>query len=126
MASILKPEILTYIADGAIAKGKAVKIGSSNKHVVIAAGNTDKCIGICQNVVTAADDLVEVAVNGGALALAKEGITAGKFLVSNADGSLEQTNAANDFFIAQALEDASAADLFSVVITRGVAGAADQ
>ena len=127
MASSSNQKILTFKAGGAIAKGKAVKIGADNQHVVVGAGNTDSCIGIAQNAALAAEDLVEVAiVGGGAKALAKESITAGKLLVSNADGSLEQTNASGDRFIAVAMEDAAAGDIFAVEVVIGLATGADK
>ncbi len=127
MSSINSPRIVTFKADGAIAKGKAVKIGTDREHVVVAAGNTDPCIGIAQNAAVNADDLVEVALQGGgAKGLAKESITAGKSLVSNADGSLEQTNASGDKIIGVALEDASAGDIFAVEVCYGFALAADK
>lgn len=127
MASCSKPRIMTFKAGGAIAKGKSVKMGADREHVVVGAGNTDSLVGIAQNAATAAEDLVEVAiVGGGAKGLAKESITAGKLLVSNADGSLEQTNAAGNRVIAMAMEDAAAGDLFGVEVVVCVASAADQ
>ncbi len=127
MSSHSQSRILTFKADGAIAKGKAVKLGSDREHVVVAAGNTDACIGIAQNAVTTAEDLVEVAIpGGGAKGLAKENIAVGKFLVANADGSLEQTNADGDRIIGMAMESAVAGDLFSVEVVAGLATAADK
>lgn len=127
MSSHSQSKILTFKADGAIAKGKAVKIGSDKEHVAVAAGNTDPCIGIAQNAASAAGDLVEVALpGGGAKALAKETIAAGKSLVANADGSLEQTNASGDKIVAVAMESAVAGDLFAVEVSLGFALAADK
>lgn len=127
MASHSEQRILVFKADGAIAKGKAVKIGSDREHVVVCSANTDKAIGIAQSVATTAEDVIEIALQGGgAKALASETITAGKFLVPHTDGSMAQTNAANDFFIAIALESAVVGDLFAVEVCHGVAGAADQ
>jgi hypothetical protein len=127
MASSSNTKILTFVADAAIAKGKAVKIGSDREHVAVATANTSSCIGIAQNAATAEGDLVEVArPGGGGKALAKEAITAGKFLISNADGALEQTNASGDRIIGMAMEDAVEGDIFSVEVVAGVATTSDQ
>lgn len=127
MSSQSQSRYLTFKADGAIAKGKAVKIGSSREHVAVAAGNTDPCIGIAQNAAVNAGDPVEVALpGGGGKALAKETITAGKLLVSNADGALEQTNADGDRVIAMAMEDAVVGDLFAVEVVACLATGADK
>jgi len=127
MSSHFKSNILTFKADAAIAKGKAVKIGSDREHVAVSAANTDASIGIAQNAAVNAGDPVEVALpGGGAKGLAKESITAGKFLVPNADGSLEQTNADGDRVIGMAMEDAVAGDMFSVHVVACLATAADK
>jgi hypothetical protein len=127
MSSTSPQKILAFKADGAIAKGSAVKIGSDKEHVAKCTANTDASIGIAQNSVTTAEDCVEVAIaGGGAKALAKETIAAGKLLVPNADGSLEQTNASGDRVIAVAMESAVAGDLFAVEVQVAVATAANQ
>lgn len=127
MASHSTSRILTFKAGGAISKGKAVKIGADREHVVQSAGNTDPSIGIAQNSAANAEDPVEVAIQGGgAKALAKETIAAGKFLVPNADGSLEQTNADGDRIVAVAMESAVAGDIFAVEVVLGLATAADK
>lgn len=126
MASHSPSRIQTFKAGGAIAKGKAVKIGADREHVVVGAANTDSLIGIAQNAATAAEDLVEVALQGGgAKGLAKESITAGKLLTSNADGALEQTNASGDRVIGVAMEDAVAGDIFAVEVVVCTADGAD-
>jgi hypothetical protein len=117
MASYSTPRIQSYRAGGAIAKGKAVKIGADREHVVVCAATTDKAIGIAQNAVTTAEDLVEVALpGGGGLALAQTTVAAGKHVVSHTDGALKPIAAANDRVIAMAMEDAVANDLFAVEI----------
>jgi len=127
MSSHSPSRIQTYKSDGAIAKGKAVKIGSDSQHVVVAGGNTDPCVGIAQNATTGAEQLVEVALQGGgAKGLAKEQITAGKLLVANADGALEQTNASGDRVIGLAMESAVAGDIFAVEVVVATADSADQ
>lgn len=126
MSSHSKSRVQTFKAGGAIAKGKSVKIGADREHVVAGAANTDGLIGIAQNAAANAEDLVEVALpGGGAKALAKESITAGKLLTSNADGALEQTNASGDRVIGMAMEDAAAGDLFAVEVIVATADGAD-
>lgn len=117
MASSLEPVILTFLAGAAIAKGKAVKFGSDDKHVIIGAAATDDVIGIAQSAATAAEDLVEVAVAQGAKGLAQTSITRGMLLVSHTDGALKPIAAANDRVIGVAMESAAASDLFDVLIT---------
>lgn len=127
MSSHSKPRILSFKADGAIAKGAAVKIGSDNDHVAACSANTDSAIGICQNTVSAAEEIAEIALQGGgAKAKAGEAITAGKLLVPGASGSMFQTNASGDSVIGMALESAASGDLFAVEVIRSVATAADQ
>ena len=126
MAATYKPKIIVFLADGVIAKGKAVKIGSDDNHVVVAAGTTDKVIGIAQSASTAAEDQIEVALpGGGAKALAETTIAAGKLCVSHTDGTLKPIAAANDRLVCMALEAASANDLFSVLVVTGQATATE-
>jgi len=114
--------IKSFLADAAILKGQAVKIGSDRQHVAKGAANTDDCVGVAQNTVTTAEDEIEVALQGGgAKGLAGETITAGKFLVSAADGDLEQTNASGDRIVAMAMEAAVVGDIFGVEVVNGVA-----
>lgn len=116
------PKILSFLADGAIAKGKAVKIGSDAQHVAVCSATTDKAIGVCQVAVTTAGDVVEVAVNGGgAKGLAKAAIAAGDILGVNADGALQKVAGANDRVVGIAMEDAAAADIFSLEVALGMA-----
>jgi len=127
MASHSEPRIYTYLAAGAIAKGKAVKIGADAEHVAVGAANTDGCIGIAQSASSAAEERIEVALQGGgAKGLAGETITAGKLLVSHTDGSLYQANASGDRVVAVAMEDAVVGDIFAVEVCLGTADAADQ
>lgn len=117
MASINTPRIVSYKADGAIALGKAVKMGTDNQHVAVASAVGDKMIGIAQNAATTAGDLVEVALpGGGAKALSSGTIAAGKLLTAHTDGSLKVVAQANDRVVAMAMEDASASDVFSVEV----------
>lgn len=125
MSSTIAPQIITYLADGAIAKGSAVKIGSDKNHVAIGAANTNRCIGIAQVATTAAEDAIEVAVDGGAKALLGEACSAGDFLVSHTDGTLVLLNASGDNVIAKALESGSIGDLISVKMVDFQAAAAN-
>lgn len=122
MSSIVKPNIVTYEADGAIAKGQAVKIGSARTRVAVVSATTDMSIGVAQNVAVNAGDLVEVAtVGGGAKGLANSVIAAGNILGQNANGGMQKAAAANDRCVGIALESAVAGDLFSMVIDLGMA-----
>lgn len=117
MASSVQPLIVGFLCDAAIAKGKAVKIGSDAKHVAVGAANTDKCIGLIQNTTTAAEDLAEVAMpGGGGKGLLGETVSAGAYLVSHTDGSLYKANALGDHVCAIALEDGVAGDIISVLV----------
>jgi hypothetical protein len=117
MSSIVKPLIAAFVADAAIAKGQAVKIGSDSQHVAKVSAVTDESIGVAQSVASAAGDVIEVALpGGGAKCLAKTTIAAGDLLGHNADASLQKVDAANSRIIAVALEGAVAGDLFSAMV----------
>lgn len=126
MASTSSQRILTFKADAAIAKGKAVKIGTDNQHVAVGAANTDGVIGIVQNAPDAAEAFAEVAIQGGgAKGLLGESVAAGKLLVSHTDGSLVKANAIGDQLIAKALESGVAGDLIAVEVIYGHAAQAE-
>lgn len=117
MSATFQPHVLTFKADGAIAKGKAVKIGSDRDHVAVSAATTDKHIGIAQNDAVNAGDLVEVALpGGGAKGLAQGTINAGALLTSHTDGSLKKVAAASDRVIAMAMDGAVAGDILPVMV----------
>ena len=125
MASTSEPKILTFKADGVIAKGKAVKAGTDKDHVAIGAANTDRCLGIAQNASAAAEDLLEVALpGGGAKALLGETVVAGNDLVSGTDGRLVKPNLAADEIIARAQQGGAANDLIAVEVVVSSASAA--
>jgi hypothetical protein len=111
----------TYEADAAIAKGSAVKFGTSNKRVAVCSATTDFSIGVAQNAAVNAGDLVEVVHLGGAKGLAKASIVKGNLLGNNADGSIQKVASANDRVIGIAMDDASAADIFSMLVVPGMA-----
>jgi hypothetical protein len=117
MASHSDPRILTFKADGAIAKGKAVKGGTDDDHLAVCAANTDKAVGICQSAVLAAEDAMEVALpGGGAKGLCGETVAVGDLLVSHTDGSLVKKNAIGDRVIAMALQAGVSGDLIAVEV----------
>jgi len=125
MASTKAPEILTFFADAAIAKGKAVKIGSDSKHVALGVLNTDRCCGLAQSASAAAEELIEVALpGGGAKALLGETVAAGDDLVSHTDGTLVKPNAAGDEIIARAMDSGVSGDLIDVIVVVSSASAA--
>lgn len=122
MSATLEPKIQVFLADGVIAKGKAVKIGTDRNHVAVCSATTDKAIGIAQSASTAAEDQIEVALpGGGAKFLAQATISAGMLLVPHTDGSIKKIAAANDCLVGQAHEDAVAGDLFAGIVLVGQA-----
>lgn len=125
MASHFKPNMVTLLADAAIAKGKAVKLGTDFKHVAVGAANTDRCVGIIQNAPTAAEDAAEVALmGGGAKGLLSETVATGNDLCSHTDGTLVKVNAEGDQIIARALQDGVSGDLIDVMVYYATAHAA--
>lgn len=116
MASTKAPEILAYKATAALTKGHAVKKGADDEHVAVCSAGTDKTLGLIQNTVTAADDVCEVAVAGGAKGLAGGTISQGDLLAADSNGALVATTSANDKVIGMAEEDAVSGDLFSVLV----------
>lgn len=117
MASTSTPRIYAFNADGSIAKGKTVAIGSDKNHVVVGSANTQRCIGIIQNEVTVAEQAAEVALpGGGAKALLGETVVAGNDLVSGTDGRLVLPNASGDEIIARAMEGGDANELIAVEV----------
>lgn len=119
MSQSSEPKIYSFIADGSIAKGKAVKVGSGylNGHVRIGAANTDRCIGVIQNEATASGDTAEVALQGGgAKGLLGETVSAGEDLVAHTDGRLVKPNAEGDQIIARAVESGVENDLVAIEV----------
>jgi hypothetical protein len=120
MAHSSEPRIQAFIADGSIAKGKAVKVASGYTagHVAIGAANTDRCIGINQSDDGSASGCtIEVALGGGgAKGLLGETVSAGEDLVSHTDGTLVKPNAEGDQIIARAVESGVSGDLVAVEV----------
>lgn len=98
----------------------AVKFDSSEDVVLAGAGET--AIGILQNK-PADEKPADVAVGGGAIAIAGAAITGGAFLKANAAGKLIPVASNNDFYIARALEDGATNDHISVLVQSGYYGA---
>jgi hypothetical protein len=121
MATCSQRRVESFLADAAIAYGKGVKIGSDREHVaVVSTGRTDKSIGICQTVVTAAGDLVEVAMNGGgAKGLLGGTVVAGDELGLDNNGALIKVATANDRRIAIAMEGGVSGDIIAVEVCLG-------
>jgi len=126
MASSSTPRILAILAGAAIAKGKAVKKGSDDTHVIAGTANTSRCVGVCQNAPAAAEDVAEIAMpGGGAKGLLGESVAMGDFLVSHTDGTLVKANASGDHIIAMAMKDGVANDLIDIEVVAGQAAAAE-
>lgn len=118
MASHSQPRIVAFKSDTAsIAIGSVVKAGSDKSHVAKAAAATEKAVGIAMSLVEAAEQAVEVAVQGGgAKGLLGGTVSFGDFLASDSDGKLVATTTANNKVIAQAMEDGVANDLIAVEV----------
>lgn len=126
MSSTFQPSIVVLLAGAAIAKGKAVKKGTDDNHVIAGTANTSLCIGIAQTAPTTAEDPVEVAVpGGGGKGLISESVVMGNHLVSHTDGTLVKANASGDMIIAMAMEDGAANDLIDIMVISGQAAAAE-
>lgn len=114
MSSVMKRRIHTFLAAGTIVKGQAVKLSSGS--VVVAAAATDRVIGLAQGDASSGQ-AVEVALQGGgAYGKAAASISAGNLLSSDGSGNLLKVANASDIVIAQAMEDASANDIFEVQV----------
>lgn len=117
MAANYKSNLASLLADGALAVGNAVKAGSDNDHCAIGAANTDKCFGLVQNTVDAAEDVAEIAFpGGGGKGLLGETVAAGDYLVSHTDGSLVKANAAGDHVCAMALRSGVSGDVIDCLV----------
>lgn len=121
MSSYSQPRILSFKAAAAMAKGVCVKAGADREHVAICSAATDKIIGISQTAPTAADEMIEVATNGGG-AKAKLGgtVSMGDKLTSDASGLLVATTTENDNIVAVAMEDGVANDIIGVEVALAV------
>ena len=118
MSASSTPRILSFKSDTAsIARGSVVKPGSDDKHVAKSALATSKNFGIAQNVVSAVEDTVEVAIQGGgAKGLLGGTVAFGDFLTSNASGALVATTTGGDRVVAVAMQDGVSGDLIAVEV----------
>lgn len=134
MSSHSQPKILAFKAGAAIAKGKAVKKGSSDTYVIAGAANTDHVLGVAYMAVTnldpegnAIEETIEIALpGGGGKGLLGESVSMGDALVSHTDGSLVKSNTSGDRIIAIALQDGVASDIIAIEVVAAIATAADQ
>lgn len=134
MSSTSEPRLQTFKSGTAIAKGKAVKKGSTDQHVIAGAANTDKVVGIAYMETTnldskqqAIEEVIEVALpGGGGKALLGEAVSMGNKLVSHTDGRLVKTNNSGDQIIAIAMQDGVENDIIAVEVVVAIATAADQ
>lgn len=120
-----EPRIISFKADGAIPKGSAVKAGSDKDHVAIGAANTDRCVGVAMTAADAAEDQIEVALQGGgAKGLLGEAVSFGNDLVSHTDGTLVKPNAEGDQIVGRAMQDGDAGDVIGMEVYHATAHAA--
>lgn len=118
MASSSEQRMLTFKAGAAtLQEFRAVKFGSSDKHVVKSSAATDKHVGISQNAGVSADDPIEVALPGGG-GKAKLGgtVTRGDALTSDANGKLITTTTAGDQVVAKAMASGVLDDVIGVEV----------
>ncbi len=118
MASSSAPRILTFKAAAAMAAYKAVKAGADDQHVAVASAGSDKVIGIGQSAPTAAEDPIEVAINGGGAKalLGVGGAAFGDKLVSDASGTFIVSTTANDRVVCIAMGAGVAGDVIGVEV----------
>lgn len=121
MASSSAPRIEVFYADGAIAKGSAVKAGSDKNHVAIAAAASDKIVGWAQSAAVNVGDKVEIALpGGGAKCLAGGTIAFGDVLTSNASGQAVATTNNGDRSGAVSMQSAVSGDIFYAEVMLGI------
>jgi hypothetical protein len=121
MASHSESRISTFKATAAINKGCAVFPGATNEYVTVATAVSSKMIGIAQNTVTTAGDLVEVAMpGGGAFAKCGSTVALGDLLTSDSSGELIPCTTTRDRIIGVALEAAADGDYFSIEVQVGI------
>lgn len=119
------PKLQTWLAGAAISKGKAVKKGADDEHVIECTSNTDKAIGIAY-MNAEANTPVEVALpGGGSYGLLAEDVSMGDALTPSSSG-LAKTLASGNQIIAYAEEDGLAGQIKGVRVNKAIATAADQ
>lgn len=122
MASINSPRLATFLCDGALSLGHAVKGGSDDSHVAKSTATTSKFIGLAQNATTAAEDAVEVALpGGGGKGLLSGTVVMGDLLTQHTDGTLKKIATAGDRIVAQAMQSGVSGDVIGVEVLSGQA-----
>ncbi len=119
MAVSSTPRKNTFLAaaSASILFGTAVKAGADNKHVALATASTDKIVGISQGTPLLAEDLVEVALNGGgARALINGTVAFGDHLTPDSTGALIVTTTDHDRVCALAMDAGVAGDIIAVEV----------
>ncbi len=116
MASYPQPIPTSFRAGGTIVQGHAVKIGADAQHVIECTATSDLSIGIAL-ADAASGDAIEVALGGGCAGKAGASINKGKKLMSTTDGTIIEATTTCQV-VGIALEDASAADLFGMLVVQ--------
>ena len=117
MASSSQPRVLSFLASAAVEAFRVVKFGADDKHVTKSSAATDKHCGIAQCASTAAEDTLEVAIQGGgAKAVLGGNVTRGDYLTSDGNGKLITTVTADDNVIAQAMGSGVLNDVIGVEV----------
>ena len=122
MASSIAPVIIVMKAtDTTVAQYTICKVGADDEHCSLATASSDKVIGIVQSATaTAADDLMEVAVDGGAqLKIGSGGCVFGDMLVADSSG-YGVVASDQGKVIAQAMAAAAQNDVIPVILRQGV------
>jgi uncharacterized protein DUF2190 len=106
------------LAGAAIAKNRIVKFGADQNHVIQGAAATDKLIGVADNIgADAAEDRIDVIMEGIALVTYGGTVTCGDMLTSDATGRAVSTTTAANRVIGVAMDDGVVGDIGSVRIS---------
>ncbi len=107
----------TLLAGAAILKNRIVKFGADDKHVIQGAAATDKLVGVADNLgADAAEDPMDVIVDGIALVTYGGTVAAGDMLTSDSTGRAITTTTAANRVIGIAMLDGVVGDIGSVRI----------
>lgn len=118
MASYSNSDIVSFKIDSAVVAGQVVKFGTDDEHIAAASAVSDALIGVAQEAATTAEDLVEVAIGGGARALCGDTVTRGAKLTVDASGYVVVSSTANDQIIGIAMQAGVVNDLIWIQIAR--------
>lgn len=112
--------ILPYTAGASVTPNRLVKIGASDKTVILAAAATDKVIGVSVPLITAATGAqADIVVAGECDVVAGGSISRGDPITSDANGAAVTAAPAagvNNYVIGRAVEAASSGDIFAVLL----------